>query len=89
VNDYTQQATRAVLAAARSEHSFAEWLAYVLAAVAGQLGSSDALTAGKSRKTPTGTAARISKSAPSTASRQAQCQTLRREGHGGGWNDQH
>jgi hypothetical protein len=47
VNDYTQQATRAVLAAARSEHSFAEWLAYVLAAVAGQLGSSDALTAGR------------------------------------------
>jgi hypothetical protein len=35
--DYTQKAVRAVLAAARSEHSFAEWLAQVLATVAGQL----------------------------------------------------
>jgi hypothetical protein len=42
---YTARAVAAVLAAARSEHDFAGWLARVLAAAAGQLGSSDALTA--------------------------------------------
>jgi hypothetical protein len=47
VSDYTRQATRAALAAARTEHDFAGWLAQVLAAVAGQLGSSNALTAGR------------------------------------------
>lgn len=45
--DYTHPAVRAVLQAARNEHSFAEWLAQVLAQVAGQLGSSDALIAGR------------------------------------------
>lgn len=44
---YTAQATAAVLRAARAEHDFAGWLAQVLAAVAGQLGSSDALTEGR------------------------------------------
>jgi hypothetical protein len=44
VSDYTQRAVLAVLRAARTEHSFAEWLAQVLAQVAGQLGSSDGLT---------------------------------------------
>jgi hypothetical protein len=43
----TDRAVLAVLAAARTEHDFAEWLAHVLARVAGQLGSSDALTAGR------------------------------------------
>jgi hypothetical protein len=43
----TDRAVHAVLAAARTEHDFAEWLAHVLARVAGQLGSSDALTAGR------------------------------------------
>ena len=45
--DYTHRAVHAVLKAARTEHSFAEWLAQVLATVAGQLGSSDALTIGR------------------------------------------
>lgn len=44
---YTRDARRAVLAAARTEHDFAGWLASVLASVAGQLGSSDALLAGR------------------------------------------
>jgi predicted XRE-type DNA-binding protein len=44
---YTGRAAAAILAAARSEHDFAGWLAQVLATVAGQLGSSDALTAGR------------------------------------------
>ena len=38
---------RAVLKAARSEHDFGGWLAHVLAAAAAELGSSDALTAGR------------------------------------------
>ncbi|HWJ50014.1 MAG TPA: hypothetical protein VNR42_03280 [Solirubrobacteraceae bacterium] len=46
-DDYTQQAATAVLAAARSEHDFPGWLATVLAQVAGELGSSDAITAGR------------------------------------------
>ncbi len=44
---YTRKAVTAVLAAARAEHDFAGWLAGVLAAVAGQLGSSDALIEGR------------------------------------------
>jgi hypothetical protein len=44
---YTHRAVLAVLTAARNQHSFAEWLAQVLATVAGQLGSSDALVAGR------------------------------------------
>lgn len=47
MTDYTDRTVRAVLAAARTEHDFAGWLAHVLAAVAGQLGSSDALTYGR------------------------------------------
>ena len=45
-DDYTQQASAAVLAAARAEHGFAGWLAAVLAQVARELGASDAITAG-------------------------------------------
>ena len=44
---YTGQATAAIIRAARAEHDFAGWLAGVLAGVAGQLGSSDALTEGR------------------------------------------
>jgi Sigma-70, region 4 len=47
VTDYTKDAVTAVLHAARTEGDFAGWLAQVLARVAGQLGSSDALTAGR------------------------------------------
>jgi hypothetical protein len=46
-DDYTQQAAIAVLAAAGSEHDFPGWLAAVLAQVASELGSSDAITAGR------------------------------------------
>ena len=45
--NHTDRAVYAVLAAARTEGDFAGWLAHVLARVAGQLGSSDALTAGR------------------------------------------
>jgi hypothetical protein len=44
---YTDPAIKAITAAARAEHDFAGWLAGVLAAAAGQLGSSDALTEGR------------------------------------------
>ena len=44
---YTRQAAAAITRAARAEHDFAGWLAGVLADVAGRLGSSDALTAGR------------------------------------------
>lgn len=44
---YTSRAVAAVLAAARSEDDFAGWLAGILASAAGQLGSTDALTAGR------------------------------------------
>ena len=44
---YTARAVAVVARAARAEHDFAGWLAAVLSAVAGQLGSSDALTAGR------------------------------------------
>jgi len=46
-NQYTQQAVTAMLAAARTEHDFAGWLAGVLAQAASELGSSDAITAGR------------------------------------------
>jgi fructose-1-phosphate kinase PfkB-like protein len=46
-DDYTQHACNAALAASRTEHDFAGWLASVLAGVAAELGSSDALTAGR------------------------------------------
>jgi len=45
--EYTRQATAAITQAARSEHDFAGWLAQVLAAAAGQLGSSDAMIKGR------------------------------------------
>ena len=45
---HTDQAVAAILAAARTEQDFAGWLAAVLARAAGQLGSSDALTQGRS-----------------------------------------
>ena len=43
----TNRAFDALTRAARTEHDFAGWLAYVLAQVAGQLGSADALTEGR------------------------------------------
>lgn len=43
----TDCAVEALLRAARTEHDFAGWLAHVLAWVAGQLGSSDALIEGR------------------------------------------
>ena len=45
--DYSQDARRAILSAARAEHDFGGWLAGVLAAVCAELGSTDALTAGR------------------------------------------
>jgi hypothetical protein len=45
--DYTRQAIAAITRAARAEHDFAGWLTGVLAAVAGQLGSSEALIDGR------------------------------------------
>jgi len=44
---YTGRAVNAITQAARDQHDFAGWLAHVLAAAAGQLGSSDALTEGR------------------------------------------
>jgi hypothetical protein len=44
---YTGPAVHAITQAARDQHDFAGWLAAVLAAAAGRLGSSDALTAGR------------------------------------------
>jgi hypothetical protein len=44
---YTRQAHAAILAAVRDEHDFGGWLAAVLSSVAADLGSSDALTAGR------------------------------------------
>jgi hypothetical protein len=46
-HDLTQQARAAILAVVRTEHDFAGWLANVLARVAADLGSSDALTANR------------------------------------------
>jgi hypothetical protein len=44
---YTSRAVAALTQAARAEHDFGGWLAGVLAEVAGQLGSSDALIMGR------------------------------------------
>jgi hypothetical protein len=44
---YTDDAIGALKIAARTEHDFAGWLAAVLSTVAAELGSSDALTAGR------------------------------------------
>jgi hypothetical protein len=44
---YTSRAVAAITQAARAEHDFSGWLAQVLAAAAAQLGSSDALIAGR------------------------------------------
>ena len=44
---YTGQAVAAVTAAARAEHDFGGWLSLVLCRAAAQLGSLDALTAGR------------------------------------------
>jgi hypothetical protein len=44
---YTRPAVKAITRAARTEHDFGGWLAQVLAQVAGQLGSSDALVEGR------------------------------------------
>jgi hypothetical protein len=46
-HDYTGRAVTAIGEAVRAEHDFGGWLAAVLAAVAAQLGSTDALTAGR------------------------------------------
>jgi hypothetical protein len=43
----TDRAVETLLRAARTEHDFADWLAQVLAQVAGQLGSSNALVEGR------------------------------------------
>jgi hypothetical protein len=44
---YTDQAVKAVTAATRAEHDFGGWLSLVLVRAAAQLGSLDALTAGR------------------------------------------
>jgi hypothetical protein len=45
--DYTRNARLAILAAVRDQHDFGGWLAGVLSSVAADLGTSDALTAGR------------------------------------------
>jgi hypothetical protein len=45
--DYTDRAVEAVTAAVRAEHDFGGWLSLVLVRAAAQLGSLDALTAGR------------------------------------------
>jgi hypothetical protein len=45
--DYTDRAVDAVTAAVRAEHDFGGWLSLVLVRAAAQLGSLDALTAGR------------------------------------------
>jgi hypothetical protein len=44
---YSPRARTAIAAAVREEHDFGGWLAYVLASVAADLGSTEALTAGR------------------------------------------
>jgi hypothetical protein len=44
---YTKVAHAAILAAARAEHDFGGWLAGVLASIAAELGSTEALTTGR------------------------------------------
>jgi len=46
-HDYTQEATAAILAAVSEQHDFGGWLAGVLSSAAAELGSSDALIAGR------------------------------------------
>jgi hypothetical protein len=45
--DYTDRAAEAVTEAAQAEHDFGGWLSLVLCRAAAQLGSLDALTAGR------------------------------------------
>jgi hypothetical protein len=45
--DYTTDAHTAILQAVRDQHDFGGWLAAVLASVSADLGSTDALTAGR------------------------------------------
>jgi fructose-1-phosphate kinase PfkB-like protein len=45
--DCTKKAQAAILAAVREQHDFGGWLAGVLATVAANLGSTEALTAGR------------------------------------------
>jgi hypothetical protein len=45
--EYTRAAVQAALAAASNEHDFAEWVAEVLSRAAAQLGSTEALLAGR------------------------------------------
>jgi len=44
---YTARARTAIATAVRHQHDFGGWLAYVLASVAADLGSTEALTAGR------------------------------------------
>jgi hypothetical protein len=46
-HDYTQEARAAILAAVGEQHDFGGWLAGVLSSAAAELGSSDALIAGR------------------------------------------
>jgi hypothetical protein len=46
-SDYTTDAHTAILTAVREKHDFGGWLAGVLASVAADLGSTSALTAGR------------------------------------------
>ena len=46
-HDYTQEARTAILAAVGEQHDFGGWLAGVLSSAAAELGSSDALIAGR------------------------------------------
>jgi hypothetical protein len=45
--NYTDRATSAVLDAVRDQRDFGGWLAQILATAAAELGSTDALTAGR------------------------------------------
>ena len=45
--DYTKEAHAAILAAVRDQHDFGGWLAGVLASVSADLGSTDAVIAGR------------------------------------------
>jgi hypothetical protein len=46
-HDYTQEARAAILTAVSEQHDFGGWLAGVLSSAAAELGSSDALIAGR------------------------------------------
>jgi hypothetical protein len=46
-DDYTRNAHHAILQAVRDQQDFGGWLAGVLASVSADLGSTDALTAGR------------------------------------------